>query len=81
MRVAIRLVRAFIREAWRQGISTAELGRRAGVDDKTVRLAMRPGWDPLISTLTRMSRMVPAGWRSGDPIVAAPLVGNDPPRR
>lgn len=35
-------------------ISNVALARLAGVDEKTIRLAARPGWNPTAETLTKL---------------------------
>ena len=46
----------------------AELARLAEVDEKSVRLASRPDWNPRASTLARFVELLPDGWQAGDPL-------------
>lgn len=48
----------------------SELARLADVDEKSVRLASRPDWNPRASTLARFAELLPEGWRAGDPLPA-----------
>ncbi len=37
-------------------------GPIAGVDEKTLRLAARPGWNPTANTLARLEALIPPEW-------------------
>lgn len=39
-----------------------EVAARAGVDEKTVRLAARAGWNPTANTLARLEALIPPEW-------------------
>ena len=39
-----------------------EVAARAGVDEKTLRLAARPGWNPTANTLARLEALIPPEW-------------------
>lgn len=48
----------------------SELARLADVDEKSVRLACLPDWNPRASTLARFAELLPEGWQAGDPLPA-----------
>ena len=51
--------------------SRAAIAEEAGVDEKTVRLACGPGWNPTVSTLQKFEAVIPANWNAGDPLPGA----------
>lgn len=57
-------------QAWLQldGRSRAQIATEAGVDEKIVRLATKGEWNPTISTLEKLEKIIPAHWRPGDPL-------------
>jgi hypothetical protein len=52
----------------RSGRTDQAIAEAASVDEKTVRNAARPEWNPRVQTLRKLMRAVPRGWRAGDPI-------------
>jgi hypothetical protein len=40
----------------------------AGVDEKTLRLAVRKKWNPTYHTLQKLEALIPPGWQPGDPV-------------
>lgn len=59
----VQRLRALARE-----IGIAELARRAGVADSTLRQIFEPGWNPRRSTLTACARVLePGACGAGDP--------------
>ncbi len=52
----------------RSGRTDQAIAEAASVDEKTVRNAARPDWNPRVQTLRKLMRAVPRGWRAGDPI-------------
>lgn len=49
-------------QAWLATTNTRrdDIARAAGVDEKTIRLAKRPKWDPRVSTLGKLEAVIPA---------------------
>jgi hypothetical protein len=58
-------VRDWIR---RSGRTDQAIAKAACVDEKTIRNAVRPDWNPRVQTLRKLMRAVPGGWRLGDPV-------------
>ena len=54
----------------RSGETNTSIAEVAGVDEKTVRLAKDPEWNPKVETLRSLMRAVPPNWRAGDAIPA-----------
>ncbi len=52
----------------RCGQSNYTIAAAAGVDEKTVRQANRPGWNPTAEIVGRLEATLPTGWCKGDPI-------------
>jgi len=52
----------------RSGRTDQAIAEAACVDEKTVRNAARPNWNPRVETLRKLMRTVPRGWQAGDPI-------------
>lgn len=48
--------------------TNADLAGEAGVDEKTIRQAVVEGWNPTTVTFQRVLKLVPPGWRVGDPL-------------
>ncbi|MEI6861604.1 MAG: hypothetical protein WCL04_05065 [Verrucomicrobiota bacterium] len=46
--------------------TNAALAAAAGVDEKTIRQAAGPGWNPTMSTLRKVMAIVPSVWRPGE---------------
>src|SRR5262245_3953370 len=55
----------------------AELARRADLDEKSIRQAERPGWNPRAETLARLVGLLPGDWTAGDAL-PADLAGDGP---
>ena len=45
-----------------------QIAREAGVDDKTIRNAIKGKWNPTVETLAKLEALIPTGWQPGDPI-------------
>jgi DNA-binding phage protein len=43
--------------------SRSQIAKETGVDEKTLRLAAKAGWNPTVKTLQKLEAMVPNGWR------------------
>lgn len=43
-----------------------EIAARASVDEKTLRLAARPAWNPTANTLARLEAVIPPEWSPSD---------------
>ena len=71
--LAVARVRAWLsaneRPTWRT------LADAAGVDEKTLRLAVRDSWNPTANTLQKLEALIPPGWRPGDPPIGAAANG------
>jgi hypothetical protein len=55
----------------RCGRSYTAIAVEIDVDEKSVRQAARENWNPRASTLGKFEKLIPSGWREGDPIPAA----------
>lgn len=53
-------VRAWIAASGRPNTHIAE---QAGVDEKTIRLAVKPEWNPRVKTLGKLAAIVPADFQ------------------
>lgn len=57
----ISRVRAWLASAERG--SRAQIAETAGIDEKTLRLAANPKWNPTADTLRKLERAIPADWQ------------------
>jgi DNA-binding phage protein len=57
----ISRVRAWLASA--QKGSRAKIAEQAGVDEKTLRLAVGEGWNPTADTLRKLEAVVPPDWQ------------------
>ena len=51
--------------------TNADLASEAGVVEKTIRQAVDPEWNPTTITFQRVLKLIPPGWKVGDPVPAA----------
>lgn len=43
-----------------------EIAKKAGVDEKTLRLAASDDWNPTVKTLEKLESVIPADWHADE---------------
>lgn len=62
-------IRAF---AAAKGWKPSRLAREAGIADMVTRGIERPDWSPSGKSVRALERVIPAGWKPGDPLPTPP---------